>query len=405
MKIKSLKAYFVKTTSNKETVAVLLETAAGDFKASVPFGLSTGEKEAKQVPLKQAIENIEKYIAPSIIDKNFKSQKEFDNFLIKLDKTPNKARLGANAILPLSIAFLRAMAFENKKHLWQYISYIAKTKPTLPTPAVLLLEGGKHGKGKLSFQEFLLLPIGKTFKEKFNLAKQIEQKIGKLLLKEGIMQKLIRGAEGAFIPDIPEEKALNLIRKAIGKNKANLGLDVAATSFYKDKNYLLNKKGYSAKELTQFYLSLLKSFSFIKFIEDPFAENDFASWEQFRNLLKNQKKGGIALIGDDLTTTNPAQIMFSQGKGLCSGVIVKPNQIGSVTETLEAAKLAKKYKWQVLVSHRARETEDDFIADLAVGIGANYIKAGGFGQKERLSKYARLLAIEKEINYNTNTNI
>ncbi|MDP2951269.1 MAG: phosphopyruvate hydratase, partial [bacterium] len=339
------------------------------------------------------------------IGQNYKTKKEFDSFLLKLDGTKNKSKLGANVILPLSIAFLRAMAFENKKHLWQYVSYIAKTKPSLPTPAVLLLEGGKHGRGKLSFQEFLLLPMGKTFKEKFNLAKQIEQKIGKLLLKEGIMQKLIRGAEGAFIPDIPEEKALSLIRKAIGKDKANLGLDVAATSFYQDKKYLLNKKPFSSKELTQFYFSLLEKFPFIKFIEDPFAENDFVSWKNFKNLLKSQKKWGIALMGDDLTTTNTEQIAFVQKKGLCNGVIVKPNQIGTITETLEAALLAKKYKWQIIVSHRARETKDAFIADLAVGIGANYIKAGGFGQKERLAKYARLLAIEKEINYNTNTNI
>ncbi|MCG2690132.1 phosphopyruvate hydratase [Candidatus Parcubacteria bacterium] len=404
MQIQALKTKIVPATGDAKTISVALRVGDKWFEASVPFGLSTGEKEAKQIPLKQVLKNIKGIIQPAIIGKTFKSQTDFDTFLLKLDGTPDKAKLGANATLPLSIAFLRAMAFENKKHLWQYISYIAKTKPALPTPAVLLLEGGKHGKGKLSFQEFLLLPIGKTFKKKFNLAKQIERKLGKLLLKEGIMKTLKRGAEGALIPNISEENALLLIEKSIGKNKANLGIDVAATSFYKNNFYFLNKKLFSSKELSELYLSLLKSFPFIKFLEDPFAENDFVAWENFKKLLKGVG-GNIYLIGDDLTTTNTRQIASAQKKGLCNGVIIKPNQIGSVTETIEAALLAKKYKWQVLVSHRARETEDDFIADLAVGIGANYIKAGGFGQKERLAKYTRLLAIEKEIIYNTNTNL
>ncbi len=407
MQIKAIKTKIVPATSKAKTISVSLRVQDKWFEASVPFGVSAGEREAVQVPLKQALLNIEKVILPKIISKNFKTQEEFDNFLIKFDGTPNKARVGANAILPLSIAFLRALAFENKMPLWQYISFIAKTKPSLPTPAVLLLEGGKHGKGKLSFQEFLLLPTGQTFKEKFKLACKIENNLQKLLLKEGIMEKLERGAEGAFVPNITEETALNLIERAIGKTKAGLGIDVASSSFYKnkDKKYLLNKKQFSSKELTQFYFSLLKKFPFIKLIEDPFAENDFAAWQQFRNLLKGRKRGGIALIGDDLTTTNTKQMTIDREKGLCNGVIVKPNQIGTVTETLSATLLAKKYKWQVIVSHRARETKDAFIADLAVGIGANYIKAGGFGQKERLAKYTRLLAIEKEINYNTNTNI
>ncbi|MDP2951344.1 MAG: hypothetical protein Q8N55_03090, partial [bacterium] len=172
MQIQALKAKIVPATSKAKTISVSLRAQDKWFEASVPFGLSTGEKEAKQIPLKEALKNIKKVMTPQIIGQNFKTQKEFDSFLLKLDGTKNKSKLGANVILPLSIAFLRAMAFENKMPLWRYIAQIAKTKPNLPTPAVLLLEGGKHGRGKLSFQEFLLLPMGKTFKEKFNLAKQ-----------------------------------------------------------------------------------------------------------------------------------------------------------------------------------------------------------------------------------------
>lgn len=367
MKIEAIKTKIVGSTGGQKTIAVVLNQR---FEASVPFGISAGKREAFQLPVKQALDKIEKVIAPEIIDRNFKSQEEFDNFLTKLDKTSNKRNLGGNSILALSIAFLRALAKE--RPLWQYIAQIAKTKPKLPTPAVLLIEGGKHGKGKLSFQEFLLLPEAKTFQEKYQLAKKIEKR---LFLKNE------RGAEGAFIPNITDKEALSLIQKAIGKEKAKLYLDIAASSF---------KKKPSSKE----YLALLKEFPLISSIEDPFSENDFASWKSFKKLLGKK----ITIIGDDLTTTNPKEI--TKAKDLCNGVIIKPNQIGTVSETIKAFLLAKKFKWKIIVSHRARETMDDFIADLAAGLGADFIKAGGLGQKERIAKYNRLLAIEKELTYN-----
>ena len=400
MKIKAIKAKQVLTSTGKPTIEVSLETDNGVFFTSVPFGISAGKQEAVDLPAQQAIQNIEKIIAPAIVGKNFKSQKKLDKFLIGVDGTKNKSRLGGNAILAVSVAFLRGLAYDNKMPLWKYIAKIAKIKPGLPKPLMLLIEGGKHGKGRLAFQEFLFAPDGATFSEQFQTGKETYNNV-----REALTEKET-GAEGAFTPNISEQEALSVIVKA-SQGKGAIALDIAASSFYQEGNYNFQGKQLTGEQMGEVYSGLAQKYPIIS-LEDPFSEDDLASWRQL--MMQSGKgrpsllqKGRSALprlpllvVGDDLLCTNSKRIKMAYKQKLCNAVIIKPNQIGTVSETIEAFKLAKKYNWTTIVSHRAGETEDSFIADLSTGFATDFIKAGGLAQPERLAKYNRLLAIEKE---------
>ncbi len=366
--IKSLKAKEILDSRGKPTVEVELETNNGVFVASIPSGASRGKHEAVELKSAKAIKNVNEIIAPELKGKDPRKQKEIDELMIKLDATENKSKLGANAILAVSIAVCRAGAAVKNVPLWKYISQTAKTEPGLPVPSVLLIEGGAHAKNKLDFQEFMIIM-------KFQQAKEIHQKLGNILVDSSM------GYEGGFAPQISTaEEALDLISEAAHGYDIKIALDCAASQFDRNKYNL------------DFYQDLIKKYPIIS-LEDPFEEED---WDGFQKITK--KIGDkIIIIGDDLLTTNIKRMKEAKNKKACNGAIIKPNQIGTVTETFEAVKLAKSFDWKIMVSHRGGDTLDDFIADLAVGVGADFIKSGGPTKPERAAKYNRLLKIEEEL--------
>lgn len=399
LKINSIKAREILDSRQNPTVEVEIETNKGKFFASVPSGASKGKYEAVEIRdedngVKKAIGNIKKIIAPAIKNKEIKSQREVDEILINLDGTENKSCLGANAILPVSIAVCRAIAKTKNIPLWKYISQISDIEPKLPKPSILLIEGGLHGEGGLDLQEFMIVPQKKSFRENFKVGNDIYLKLKNDLLKNFGETAIKTGLESGFIPSVQKTEEVLYLLLASFKNypETKIGLDCAASSFYKDGKYRLEQQDFTRNSLLDFYKDIILKFPLI-FIEDPFSQDD---WEGFKEITQ-QFSNKIDIIGDDLLATNIKRIKEAQAKSACTGAIIKPNQIGTVTETLAAAKLAKSFNWQIIVSHRSGETEDDFIADLAVGIGADFIKAGAPLTKERMVKYNRLLEIENEL--------
>ncbi len=398
MKIKSIKAKEILDSREKPTVEVELETDKGVFLASVPSGASTGKNEVLELRDKdgrgvsKAIENINKIIAPKLKGKDPTEQEEIDKIMIELDGTENKSKLGANAILAVSIAVCRAGAKAKRIPLYKYIAKLVEAGPprALPVPCFNIIEGGVHAANNLDIQEFLAVPQGKSFSGNLRAGIKIYKK-----LKEILESKTKTGDEGGFAPKLSKtSKALDLIIKAAeeSKTKIKIGLDCAASQFYKNDKYKMEDKVFFRDGLFLFYQDLIKKYPII-FMEDPFSQND---WSGFSNITKEFGKN-IEIFGDDFLTTNIKRMQEAKEKKACNGTILKPNQIGTITETIEAAKLAKEFGWKIMVSHRSGETEDDFIADLAVGVGADYIKSGAPGPKERMAKYNRLLKIEKEV--------
>ncbi len=390
--IKKIKAREILDSRGRSTVEVDLITGQGLFRASVPSGTSKGKYEAVEKEAKIAIKNINKIIEPKLTGKDPLLQKEIDELMIGLDGTKNKSKLGANAILAVSMAVLRAGAKANNLPLWKWISKIAKTKPKLPIPAILYIEGGLHGpsfrvaKAKvrnLDIQEVMAFSEEKTFGEKFRTAKKIYYNSSKILNKKYGDKGTKPGLEGAFVPPIKDIKeALNLLIKASGKKKIKIILDIAASSL-------------RFKKSADYYLNLAKQYPIFG-VEDPFGQDDLGEWKRLKEECK-KKNVKLLIIGDDLTVTNPERIKMAYQRKLCNALIIKPNQIGTVSEAIEAVRLAKSYGWKIMVSHRSGETQDDFIADLAVGVGADFIKAGAPSRPERMAKYNRLLKIEKEL--------
>ena len=408
--IKSIKAKEILDSRGSPTVAVELETDHGLFSAATPSGVSTGEREAIEIRdggeryngkgVLRAVKNINEILSIKLVGKSPEDQKHIDELMLELDGTPNKSNLGANAILPVSIAVSRAGAKAKGIFLWKYLSELAEKDiyASMPRPSVLLMEGGLHSDSGLGFQEFMVVVDGKSFTQEFKNAVEIYQKLGTLLkLKYGKQGEKI-GVEGGFAPPISKtEQALDLIVKAIKdsnlKNKTKIIIDVAASSFYKNKRYYIDGKSFSTEELLDFYSYLIDKYP-IAGIEDPFEEDD---WQGFGLILK--KLGDrIFIIGDDLLTTNIRSIKKAIKENTVNALIIKPNQVGTVTETIEAIQMAKTANWKVFVKHRGGETYDSFISDLAVGLSADYIMAGGPFKPERKAKYDRLLKIEKEIN-------
>jgi len=394
-KIKEITAKEIKDSKGRPTVEVTLETEKGSFVASCPSGVSTGENEALELRdedggVSKAIENIHKIIAPKLKGKDPQNQRELDELMIALDGTEHKSKLGGNAILPVSIAICRAGAAAKKVPLYQHISEIAGSDLGMPLPSFNFIEGGAHADNDLDLQEFMVMPQKKLFSENMILASNIFNNLQELMKTS--YGEVGMGDEGGFTPKISKaEQALYLLKTAIGDSEANIAIDAAASEFYKDGKYILEGKETSRTELLHFYEDLAQRFPVIS-IEDPFAQLD---WEGFKEMV--QALVGTLIIGDDLTTTNIKKIKEAKSKNACNGVIIKPNQIGTVWEAIEAVNLVKSYGWKVMVSHRGGETMDDFIADFAVGVGADFIKAGAYTKEERMVKYNRLLGIENEL--------
>jgi len=405
--IREIKAREILDSRGIPTVEVELTTDLGKFLASVPSGISKGKYEAVELRdggkryqgqgVLMAVRNINKIIASKLKGKNVTKQEEIDDLMIKLDGTKNKSKLGANAIIGVSMVVCRAGAEAEKLSLWKWVSKIARTKPILPTPCILYVEGGLHGGGGLDIQEFMITSKGNSFKEKLQIGTEIYHTLGKILREKYGKSATDVGREGAFTPPIKKTKeALNLLmeaaEKAGYKNKVKIILDVAATSFFRNGKYYFEKRILNKEKLSDFYSELYQKYPIVA-LEDPFAEED---WDGFQKITKKLGKK-ITIIGDDFLITNIQRIKEAINKKACNGLILKPNQIGTVSETINAAKHALKNKWKVFIKHRGGETKDDFIADLSVGLGTGWIMAGAPTRGERVAKYNRLLRIEEEL--------
>ncbi len=412
MFIKDIFSREILDSRGNPTVEVDLITDNGLFRASVPSGASVGKYEAVELRdsndgrylgkgVLGAIKNINNFIKPAVLGKEIKNQEEID-FLItaELDGTKNKAKLGANAILAVSMAFAQAAAVEKKFFLYQYISEIFRKKNKkreikLPKPSFNIINGGSHAGNELNYQEFMIIPQFETFKKNLQVGAEIYHNLKKILLEKFGENAINVGDEGGFAPPIktPEE-ALDMIILAINRSgyagKIKIALDVAASSFYNNKTEKYN--GLSREEMILHYKKLIKKYPIIS-IEDPLDEDDFVG---FSKMVESFGKD-ISIIGDDILVTNKERIQKAIKTKACNGLLLKLNQIGTVTEALEAAALTFNAGWKVMVSHRSGETTDDFIADLAVGIGADYIKSGAPARGERVAKYNQLLRIEEII--------
>ncbi len=407
MKIKSLKAKQILNSRDEPTLEVELKTDKGSFKASVPAGVSRGKYEAVSAPAEQAIKNVNEIIRTALVGKNFTSQQELDQFLINLDHTANKSELGANAILAVSIAFARALAKEAGLPLFQCLGVgHLNIEIKMPRPCFNLLEGGAHTEGgarsknKLSIQEFMVAPDLGSFEKNLEAGERIFKSLGRVLEKQ-FAKKPAKGDEGGFGLAIEQiEQAFALLRESMEQvelaESAAIGLDVAASQFFEGGKYLFENQQLTAEELSDFYQALITAHN-ILFIEDPFDQEDWLAWQSLVKTIRPLGPNAPLIVGDDLLVTNLARMKKAHAQEACTAMILKPNQIGTVSETLEAAKLAREYGWKIIVSHRGGETEDSFIADLAVGIGAEFIKSGAPEPKERMAKYKRLKEIEKTL--------
>lgn len=408
MKIKDIIAREILDSRGNPTVEVdmILENGAC-ARASVPSGASTGSREALELRDKdsnryqgkgvlKAVNNINEIIKPKLIgiDANVKV---VDEILLKLDNTPNKINLGANATLAVSLACLKCEALLNNKELYEYVS---DGQVSMPVPMVNIINGGAHAVNNLDIQEFMIVPHQETMKERIRAASEIFHTLKKLLTSANYAVGV--GDEGGFAPNLKNNKeALDFIVKAItdsnyipGKD-IGIALDVAASEFYNEETntYKLDGKDITSDELISYYNELLETYPIVS-IEDPFYENDWESLTRFTNLVGNK----IMIVGDDFFVTN--KIYLQKGIDLKAGnaIIIKANQIGTITETLETVKLAKANNYHTIISHRSGETEDTFIAELAVGLDAKYIKTGSMSRGERICKYNELLRIEEKIN-------
>jgi len=403
-KIKNIIAREIKDSRGNPTVEVELETERGSFVASVPSGASTGKNEALELRdkdgkgVQNAILNVNNIIAPKLKGKDPENQKEIDDLMIQLDGTENKSNLGANAILAVSLAVCRAGAGAKKIPLYRHVAEISNFKFQIsnwqaPLPMFNILEGGAHvhPTNLAIFQEFMIVPEKGTFAENLVVCNKIFNS-----LKENIEKnfgKVEMGDEGGFAPQIKKtEQALFLLKNAIGNEDCKIALDCAASQYFNEGKYNIDERVLTKTELLEFYEDLAGRFPIIS-IEDPFSEDD---WQGFESIAQ-QMKDKVIIIGDDLTTTNIKKIKEAHNKNACNGVILKPNQIGTVSETIEAANLAKSFGWKTIISHRSGETMDDFIADFAVGLSTDFIKSGSPAKEERMVKYSRLLEIEREI--------
>jgi len=416
MKIDKIKAYEILDSRGNPTLDVEITAGGNKVSASVPSGASTGMYEAHELRdqdkkryngkgVLKAVGNVNTLIAKKIVGKNIRSQKEIDDILIYFDKSEKKKNFGANAILGTSLAFAKAMAKNNKQELYEYFGGLANNKKyKIPTPSFNIINGGKHADSGLDIQEFMIQPIGlKKFSEKLRAGAEIYHSLKTILASKGEIISV--GDEGGFAPRLKcNEASFELIITAIKKagyssHDIKIGIDSAASSFYeKGYYYIKNRQGKTKKinsiQLVKWYENLVKKYP-INSIEDPFEEND---WEGFKELTRKVGKK-ILVIGDDLLVTNITKISRAIEKKAVNSVLIKLNQIGTVSETIKAIEFTKHQKWIPFISHRSGETSDNYIADLAVGLNCQFIKAGAPCRSERTAKYNRLLKIEHLIQW------
>eukprot|EP00835_Amoeboradix_gromovi_P001502 NODE_69_length_23719_cov_0.556689.p6 type:complete len:436 gc:universal NODE_69_length_23719_cov_0.556689:22863-21556(-) len=402
------------------TVEAEVTTEKGTFRSIVPSGASTGIYEACELRdggdsyvgkgVQKAVKNVKDIIAKELIGKDATKQKEIDALMIKLDGTENKTKLGANAILAVSMAVSRAGAAAKGLPLFKYLAELAYGKiPTtfrLPVPSFNVINGGSHAGNKLAMQEFMILPVGATsFTEAMKIGTEVYHTLKGLIKKEYGLPATSVGDEGGFAPNVESAgDCFALLQKAIEAkgyaDKVRLGMDVAASEMFKDGMYDLDFKNPNSDkskflkpdELVELYKTFVHKYNVIS-IEDPFDQDDFVSFTK----LNKSVKEAAQIVADDLTVTNPKRIVTAAEKDAACCLLLKVNQIGTVTESIDACLLAKKYNWGVMVSHRSGESEDTFIADLVVALGTGQIKTGAPARSERTAKYNQLLRIEEEL--------
>lgn len=413
-KIKSISAREVLNSKGDptiETTVILTDGAVGI--SSVPSGTSIGKYEAVELldndekryqgkGVLSAIGNIQKYIFPALSNQEANNLSVVDKKLIELDGTPNKQRLGANAILSVSMAVAKASAKSSVLPTFLYLREYTKKEAGLkvPTPSFNIINGGKHGDGNIDFQEFLAIPAtSKTFSEGLMLGVNVYASLKKTMQTNNL--SALTGLEGGFSPKLSSNQdGLLLIKQAIEAINLRLGfdmfigLDPAANDFYVEGGYRIKDKSttLSSKDLIEFY-SMLNSQYHLLYLEDGLAEDDWKGWQDLYTTLSKE----TLIVGDDLTASNPFRLQEAIQKNTIGGVIIKPNQIGTVIEAIAVCEMARQAGLKITVSHRSGETTDDFIADFAVAVGADYVKFGAPVRGERVSKYNRLLAIEKQI--------
>ncbi|XP_015088120.1 enolase [Solanum pennellii] len=423
--IKSIKARQIFDSRGNPTVEVDVHVSNGVFaRAAVPSGASTGIYEALELRdggsdylgkgVSKAVNNVNSIIGPALVGKDPTDQTGLDNFMVhQLDGTQNewgwcKEKLGANAILAVSLAVCKAGAAVRNVPLYKHIADLAGNKKlVLPVPAFNVINGGSHAGNKLAMQEFMILPVGAAnFKEAMKMGCEVYHHLKAVIKKKYGQDATNVGDEGGFAPNIQENKeGLELLKTAIEKagytGKVVIGMDVAASEFYgKDKSYDLNFKEesndgsqkISGDQLKDLYKSFVSEYPIVS-IEDPFDQDDWETYAKLTTEIGEQ----VQIVGDDLLVTNPKRVAKAIAEKTCNALLLKVNQIGSVTESIEAVKMSKKAGWGVMTSHRSGETEDTFIADLAVGLSTGQIKTGAPCRSERLAKYNQLLRIEEEL--------
>ena len=372
--------------------------------ASVPSGASTGVHEALELRdndtkryngkgVLQAVENVNEKIFPKLKGMDALNQKLIDQTMIELDGTESKTNLGANAMLGVSLAVLKAGAKFKKEELYAYLG----DKKILPRCMMNILNGGAHAENKLEFQEFMIIPSKEEYLDNLRMGAEVFHSLQKILKEKGLSCGV--GDEGGFAPSIDNTKeALDLIQEAIEKAGYKLGsdifigLDVAASEFYKDGYYNLEDKKMTSDEMIDYYEDLISKYPIIS-IEDGLDQDDYIGWQKLTKRLGDK----LQLVGDDLFVTNKKLLQKGIELKMANAILLKLNQIGTVTETLETIKLAQENGYKTIISHRSGETEDNYIADFAVGLGLGQIKTGSMSRSERISKYNRLIRINEQI--------
>lgn len=413
MKVKKIISRWIIDSRGNPTVEVDVVLNDGSMgRAAVPSGASTGVHEALELRdgdkafrgmgVRKALSNVRNVIEPALIGNFADDQKSIDDLLCSLDGTEDKSKLGANAILGVSLAIAKAVAAAKNVQLWQYIKELGDFTPTIPLPMVNIFNGGSHADSGIDIQEFMIIPVGANgFAQCMQISSEVYHALAGVLKADGYQVAV--GDEGGFAPKVSggTSYVLESLHKAIksagyepGKDVA-LALDAAASEFYQDEKYNLKAEGksLSSEELISWYKSITGKYNVVS-LEDPFAEDDWAAWHEF--LAKDGEH--LQIVGDDLLVTSVKRIQQAIEQKSANAVLIKLNQIGTLSETLRSIETAQKAGWGVIVSHRSGETEDATIAHLAVGTGAGQIKAGSMARSERTAKYNEILRISAQSN-------
>lgn len=404
--IKRINAYEMLDSRGTPTVAseVILTNGVRAMAFS-PSGASTGKFEAHELRdnddnryfgkgVRNAVDNVINKIQPVLCQLESPTQKTVDRTMIELDGTENKSKLGANAVLSVSLAFAKAMAKSRGIPLFRYIGGISNNK--LPTPMMNILNGGAHAANNIDIQEFMILPFGNNFSESLQMGAEVYKCLGNILKKKGLLCGV--GDEGGYAPSLnSDEEAIELILEAIdaagySKQTVKIALDVASSEWYKDGMYHLNKRNVdlSTEQMILWIEKLVNTYPIVS-VEDGLSEEDWGGWQELTEKIGNK----VRLVGDDLFVTNSERLKYGIEKKAGNSILIKLNQIGTLTETVNAVNLAKENNFVPIISHRSGETEDTFISDLSVGLSAPFIKTGAPCRSDRVAKYNRLIKIEK----------